>query len=515
MLTRRDFIRVSSGVAAGAVVAGLGISTYPTKARAEVALTAVTVGAVIAGILAAYGIGTTNYNLGVELGIPEMLGNAFLTFSQDAQNYNRAVTAANSRISEIPGGVGFTNQELYDSISSASYMDGLSVALDPSAGLSLDWLNARGVEQAGFLGMLNAFLTTLNPSYPTFDYGQWKNLIGVGVPVAAVASWCTIAAAPSVITDNFACPFEPAQVFCWYQEYLKDGVVQPRSWHIVCVDNPIPYYSSRPSDINTYFYPTSDDGISIAIGAGSQTQAYYWNVTTNLKWNYKGIDSSAGFGTTSGFKSETGLLTISGVTPDTAYPQVGNMAGITTDVGDVGFGGAIIGDGFTADNGMITGFGTLPVFDPAYSEGTFPGVIDYPYPSALLDWRTGVFNPNDVLSSGVPITDIPGVAAPVPNGIALPTDIPVTVGIPISDGISVPSTETLTLDDIISSGIATSISKGQVLPVPVEGSPFYPVNPPGSNPNPPSDLPLGEFPFQNVFPFNMLFEWLKWIRDNI
>ena len=281
MITRRDFIRCSCGVAAGAIVAGLGISLDSSPARAEVALTAVTVGAVIAGIFAAYGIGTTNYNLGVELGIPEMLGNAFLTFSQDAQNYNRAVTAANSRISEIPGGVGFTNQELYDSIASASYMDGLSVALDPSAGLSLDWLNARGVEQAGFLGMLNAFLTTLNPSYPTFDYGQWKNLIGVGVPVAAVASWCTIAAAPSVITDNFACPFDPAMVICWYQEYKSNGVVQPRSWHIICTDKPIPYFSSRPSDTNTYMSPTSSGGISVGIGAASETQAYYWDVTTN------------------------------------------------------------------------------------------------------------------------------------------------------------------------------------------------------------------------------------------
>ena len=486
MLTRREFLHISSGVAAGAVLAGLGLSISPRDADAVVVVDDAILGSgalILLGLLGV-ALGFKTYT-DLQNGVPAAVGNSLRRYASDSSNESAIVGLAASQAQGVLGAV-YTESQLQETFQSGEWLDGLVNSITSTGSNALDWLNARTAEAAVAWGTLKAWTGTLSPDYVT-SYVQ-----GVQCGAVSPMNFMTMMGAPAEQTSTYNPPFDVKTSMCYF---LPDASpvfsrVQVRCWNVAPT-----YVDSKPSDVlpdGLYVYPNSRGGLTCQY---TGCQSYSWN-GSRKSWSGSSTGQISFYLT--GYGAAT-YHTFDSVSLTSVDPQIDGTIDTpqSIDPANWGFGvpvigtDAVIGDDGLSNTGHLLSPGTL---EELLRDG-----------SLTLPWADLVYG------GGVGLTDarVRGIEgdASIPLGYPIPLDVPVTVSVPV-EGTGY-GTQTMTLEDALATGADTSISR----PVPLQATPFYPVNPPGTNASPPSTFPT--IPFESFFPFNMLFSWLHWLGDNV
>lgn len=489
MLTRRDFVRASCGVGAGAVLAGLGLSSSPRDADAAVVVDDAILGTallVLAGLLGV-GLGFKTYT-DLQNGVPAAIGNSLRRYVSNGSNQSAIVGMAAQDAQNVLGAV-YTEAELQEAFQSGEWIDGFVNSITSTGSDALDWLNARSKDAALAWGALKAWSGMLSPNYVT-SYVQ-----GVQMGVVDAPDFMSLVSAPAAMTSSYFPPFEEKTSLSLY------------------------YPNSRfPTKVEAFdVSPTFVNSSAEAVGNGL---FFYPNNYGGLDWRYSGIRccyyndrksrwdiSSAGndrfyvnaTGSNAVFNVTYRGLSYDGANLTSVDPTIDRTVDTpqSIDPANWGFGVPVIGtDSVIADDGLRNTGHLLA-----------PGTLD----ELLRDGSLTVPWADLVYGGGVGLTDarVRGIEGDVsvPLGYPIPLDVPVTVSVPL-EGTGY-GTQTMTLEDALATGADTSISR----PVPLQATPFYPVNPPGTNSSPPTTFPT--IPFESFFPFNMLFSWLHWLGDNV
>ena len=485
MLTRREFLHLSSGFAAGAALAGLGLSVSPRDAEAAVIVDDAILGSGLLILLGLLGVslGFKTYT-DLQNGVPAAIGNSLRRYASDSSNESAIVGLAAQDASNVLGVV-YTEAQLQEAFQSGEWVDGLVNSITSTGANALDWLNARTAEAAVAWGTLKAWTGMLSPDYPS------SYVCGVQCGAVSPMNFMTFVGAPAEQTSTYNPPFETKTSMCYF---LPDASpvfsrVQVRCWDVAPT-----YVDSAPSGVisGLYVYPNSDGGLGTR---WSGCNSYAWNGSRKT-WTGS-TAGQVGFNLT-GYGHAT-YHSFDSVSLTSVDPTIDGTIDTpqSIDPANWGFGVPVIGtDAVIGDDGLSSTGHLLS-----------PGTLE----ELLRDGSLTVPWGDLVYGGGVGLTDarVRGIEGDIsaPLGYPIPLDVPVTVSVPL-EGTGY-GTQTLTLEDALTTGVDTSISR----PVPLQATPFYPVNPPGTNASPPSTFPT--IPFESFFPFNMLFSWLHWLGDNV
>ena len=485
MLTRRDFVRGSCGVAAGAALAGLGLSVSPRDADAAVVVDDAILGTallVLAGLLGV-GLGFKTYT-DLQNGVPAAIGNSLRRYVSNSANEGAIVGMAAQDAQNVLGAV-YTEAQLQEAFQSGEWIDGFVQSITSTGSDALDWLNARTADAAVAWGSLKAWSGMLSPDYVT-SYVQ-----GVQMGAVSPMNFMSFVGAPTEQTSTYNPPFEVKTSMCYF---LPNPSTVWARVQVFCWPVAPTYVDSQPSGVvpdGLYVYPYNGGLKCRWVGV----QSYSWS-GSRKRWD-GGSSGDVGFTLTPPYGAT--YRAFDSVSLTSVDPTIDRTIDTpqSIDPANYGFGVPVIGtDSVIADDGLRNTGHLLS-----------PGTLE----ELLRDGSLTVPWADLVYGGGVGLTDarVRGIEgdASIPLGYPIPLDVPVTVSVPV-EGTGY-GTQTMTLEDALTTGVDTSISQA----VPLQGTPFYPVNPPGTNASPPSGFPT--IPFEDFFPFNMLFSWLHWLSDNV
>ena len=480
MINRRDFIKCSCGVAAGAVLAGLGFSSIPSNAYAVAGVDDALVGYALLGVVgtvAGVALGYKTY-ADIENGTAAEIGASFGAFCSDVANEAQIISEGVSQSAQVAGSV-YTEAQLQEIYAKASWAD---MAVNSLTGLgsdALDFINGRSAEACLAWSAIKMWLAGCSADFPSVvTSGRRPILFGDPINYAASKGYSSIAPIPDYVGYSVA-------------DINASGGI-----------NYVWGFSTRPTVFynKSEFDAASDPKVFVSVNnyVISGTTGRYnpgsrrWTTYTGSSTTYNG-----------GRFVFPDMPTILNRPAETVVsPAIDQMLNPPSDLAGYGFGVPVIGTDSVINGDTLEHTGHLLAPGTA-GELLKDGSISLPWSD--LVWGAGLGVGDGAIARG-----IEGDAS-LPLGVSLPADLPVTVSFPVDGTIT--GVKTLPLEDALTGDIDTSISRTLNPAIPIEGTPFYPVNPPGTNSTPPSTLP--NFPFPNIFPFNMLFEWLKWIRDNV
>lgn len=487
MLTRREFIRLSGGAAAGAALAGLGFSVAPRPAHAITGVEEALLGAGVLGLMGLLGVslGYKTYS-DIENGTADSVGRAFGAYLSDAANESAIVAAAGADAATVVG-AGYSEAQLKEAYARGAWADGLAQSITSTGAGALDWLNARTMDAALAWGALKAYFGLLG-NYPVIKGMPQSAFVG-DVPAYALSLGYS-----NFITDKPSdVSFYAAPVLIRYDGKLN-GIAD---YVFGFPSKPVIFTNSSAYDS----YSGSALGVfSNSIFAKGMT-AYYGTYSNQRKWYT--VDHFNSW-TDDGFMSDSfDLSNVSNTVIDPARDKAIDTPQ-SIDPASWGFGVPVIGTDAVINGDTLQSTGHM-LAPGTVGELTSDGTMSIPWSDIV--WGAGL-GLGDASARG-----IEGDAA-LPLGVPIPADIPVTVSVPVSD--TAYGEKTMTLEDALSTGIETSISRPIDTPIPpVEGTPFYPVPVPGSDVSIPSGLPFSDLHWEAVFPFNMIYSLTDWISKNL
>lgn len=494
MLSRREFIRLSGGAAAGAALAGLGLSVAPCKAHAIVGVDDALLGAGVLGLAGLLGIalGYKTYT-DIQNGVPDAVGGSFSGYLADRANESAIVGAAAADAATVVG-AGYSEAQLKEAYARGAWADGLAQSITSTSAGALDWLNARTADAALAWGAFKAWTGILSPDYATsFVKGVQCGAIS---PLNFMSMVGAASTSPNLI-PSYAPPFDVKTSICWF----VPSVSEKFRVQCVCFSDVPTFFDSDPGSISSGLavFPNSNGGLSWRF---SNVSCYQWMPSYDM-WR--------------SFTSGNGSFALSGVSQPATYRAFNNVAATvinpamdravdtpqSIDPAGWGFGVPVIGTDAVIGNDTLDSTGHL------LAPGTLGEMMGDG--SLTIPWADMVYG------AGLGLSDarVRGIEGDVslPLGYPIPLDVPVTVSVPLSD--TAYGEKTMTLEQALTTGIDTSISRATDIPVTVEGTPFYPVPVPGSDVSIPSGLPFSGLHWETVFPFNMIYSLTDWISKNL
>lgn len=473
MLSRREFIRLSGGAAAGAALAGLGLSVAPCKAHAIAGVDDALFGAGVLGLAGLLGValGYKTYS-DIENGTADAVGRSFGAYLSDAANEGAIVASAGADAATVVG-AGYSEAQLKEAYARGAWADGLAQSITSTGAGALDWLNARTQDAA-------------------LAWGAFK-------------SWLGILGADPAIPGFRDAALTPMSDFQSNVPYLSNIIPSMRfpDAALLLTNYPTSEYPV------VYFFNPSPDAVS-----GEDYEYYNGQfIARTSKIPYASLNCNTG--EFSGWRTPSSSIRYS-------VPQFVTAAGNYTfdvinpgmdkaidtpqsiDPASWGFGVPVIGTDAVIGNDTLDSTGHL------LAPGTLGEMMGNG--SLTIPWADMVYG------AGLGLSDsrVRGIEGDVslPLGYPIPLDVPVTVSVPLSD--TAYGAKTMTLEDALTTGIDTSISRPIDTPItPVDGTPFYPVPVPGSDVSIPSGLPFSGLHWETVFPFNMIYSLTDWVSKNL